>query len=105
MTASAGAATAAHQESGTAMRREETAGTRAVIVIVSREAGAREIMYREVSKRYGADYQVVACARPAKLAALIRELRADGLTVALVIGRVGAQDPDGIKALAAVRAI
>ncbi|HEY7262789.1 MAG TPA: FAD-dependent oxidoreductase [Trebonia sp.] len=104
MTASAGAATAAHQELGTAIR-SETAGTRAVIVIVSREAGAREIMYREVSKRYGADYQVVACARPAKLAARVRELRALGLPVALVIGAVGAQDRDGIEVLAAVRAI
>ncbi len=35
----------------------------------------------------------------------MRDLRAAGLPVALVIGGVGAQDPDGIEVLAAVRAI
>ena len=69
------------------------------------EPGAREILHRELSKRYGADYQIVVCAGPAELAAWMRDLRAAGLPVALVIGGVGAQDPDGIEVLAAVRAI
>src|SRR5215475_5309455 len=56
MTASAGAATHAHQELGTAWRGE-TAGAQASIVIVFREPGAREIIHRELSKRYGTDYQ------------------------------------------------
>ena len=35
----------------------------------------------------------------------MQDLLAAGLPVALVIGEVGAQDPDGIEVLAAVRAI
>ena len=52
-----------------------------------------------------ADYQIVVCDRPAELAPWMRDLRAAGLPVALVIGGVGAQDRDGIEVLAAVRAI
>ena len=80
-------------------------GPQAAIVIVSRDPGAREILQRELSKRYGADYQILACGRPAELAAWLRDLRTVGLPVALVIGGVGGQDPDGIEVLAAVRRI
>ena len=104
MTASAGVAAAADEELAAAVRGE-TAGAQAAIVIVCREPGAREILHRELSKRYGADYQIVVCGRPAELAPWMRDLRAAGLPVALVIGGVGAQDPDGIEVLAAVRAI
>ena len=104
MTASAGAAAAAHEGLAAAVRGE-TAGAQAAIVIVSREAAARQILQRELSKRYGADYQVVACGRPAELEAWMRDLRTAGLPVALVIGGVGGQDPDGVEVLAAVRAI
>jgi thioredoxin reductase (NADPH) len=83
----------------------ETAEAQAVIVIVSRDAGTREILHRELSKRYAGDYQIVACDQPAELAPWMRDLRAAGLPVALVIGGVGAQDRDGIEVLAAVRAI
>jgi len=58
-----------------------------------------------VSKRYGGDYQVVVCGRPAELASWMRDLRAAGLPVALVIGGVGAQDRDGVEVLSGVRAI
>jgi thioredoxin reductase len=81
------------------------AGARAAIVIVSREPGAREILHRELSKRYGADYHILACAQPAELAAWMRDLRAAGLPVALVIGGVGGQDRDGIEVLSAIRGI
>jgi thioredoxin reductase (NADPH) len=87
------------------LTRGETAGAQAAIVIVCREPGAREILNRELSKRYGADYQIVVCDRPAELAPWMRDLLEAGLPVALVIGGVGAQDPDGIEVLAAVRAI
>ncbi|HET7245811.1 MAG TPA: FAD-dependent oxidoreductase, partial [Streptosporangiaceae bacterium] len=73
--------------------------------IVSQESGTRELLHREMSKRYSADYQIVACGQPAELAAWMRGLRAAGLPVALVIGGVGEQDPDGIEVLAAVRDI
>ena len=92
MTASAGVATAAYEGLAAAVRGE-TAGAQAAIVIVCREPGAREILHRELSKRYGADYQIVVCDRPAELAPWMRDLRAAGLPVALVIGGVGAQDP------------
>ena len=104
MTASAGIATAPYQELAAAVRGE-TAGAQAAIVIVCREPGARAILNRELSKRYGADYQIVVCDRPAELAPWMRDLLKAGLPVALVIGGVGAQDPDGIEVLAAIRAI
>ena len=104
MTASAGAATAAQEGPGAGVPGE-TGGAQAVIVIVSGDPGAREILHQELSKRYGTDYQILACARPGELESWMRDLRAAGLPVALVIGGVGAADPDGIEVLAAVRAI
>ena len=104
MTASAGVATAA-DEGLAAAARGETAGAQAAIVIVAREPGARQILRRELSKRYGSDYQIVVCGRPAELAPWMRDLATAGLPVALVIGGAGAQDPDGIEVLSAVRAI
>jgi thioredoxin reductase len=103
LSTSAGVAAAADE--GLAAVRGETAGPQAAIVIVSRDGGAREILHRELSKRYGADYQIVVCGRPAELAPWMRDLRAAGLPVALVIGGVGAHDADGIEVLATVRAI
>jgi thioredoxin reductase (NADPH) len=104
MTTSAGTVTAAYEELAAA-EIGETAGAQAAIVIVCREPGAREILHRELSKRYGADYQIVVCDRPAELAPWMRDLLAAGLPVALVIGEVGAKDPDGIEVLSAIRAI
>ena len=104
MSASAGIAAAADEELAAA-GRGENAGAQAAIVIVCREPGAREILSRELSKRYGADYQIVVCSRPAELPAWMRDLAAAGLPVALVVGGVGAQDADGIEVLAAVRGI
>src|SRR6516164_4624062 len=103
MTAPADVAAAADEELAAA-GHGETAGAQAAIVIVGSEPGTREILHRELSKRYGADYQIVVCGRPAELAPWMRDMRAAGLPVALVIGGVGAQDPDGIEVLAAVRA-
>jgi thioredoxin reductase len=102
MRTSAGVAAAA--QAGSAAGRGEH-GAQAAIVIACRNRRAREILHRELSKRYGADYQIIVCGQPAKLAARMRGLRAAGLPVALVIGGVGAQDRDGIEVLAAVRAI
>jgi thioredoxin reductase (NADPH) len=103
MTASGAAAVA--DEGLDAAVRGETAGAQAAIVIVSRDPGARELLRRELSKRYGADYQILACGRPAELKPWMRDLRTAGLPVALVIGGVGGQDRDGIEVLSAVRAI
>ena len=103
MTTPAGTAAAAYDESAADIGA--TTGVRAAIVLACREPGVREILRRELSKRYGADYQIMVCDRPAELAAWMRDLLAAGLPVALVIGEVGAQDPDGIEVLSAIRAI
>jgi len=103
MTVSAGITAVADEEPAAAVRGEP-AEARAAIVVVCREPRAREHLHRELSKRYGADYQIVVCGQSAELAPWMRGLQAAGLPVALVIGGVGAQDPDGIEVLAAVRA-
>jgi thioredoxin reductase (NADPH) len=104
MSASAGVAAVAYQGTAPAVRGQD-AGAQAAIVIVSRAPAAREILDRELSKRYGADYQILACERPGELAAWMQDLRAAGLPVALVIGGVGGQDRDGIEALSAIRSV
>jgi thioredoxin reductase len=104
MTASAGAAAAAYEGPAAAVRGE-AAGAQAAIVIVGRDPGAREILHRELSNRYGADYQIVVCDQPAELEPWMRDLRAAGLPVALVIGGVGAHDRDGVAVLAGIRTI
>ncbi len=104
MTTSAGTVTAADEELAAA-GIGETARAQAAIVIVCREPGVREILHLELSKRYGADYQIVVCDRSAELAPWMRDELAAGLPVALVIGEVGAQDPDGIEVLSAIRVI
>ena len=78
MTTSAGLATARPEDLA-------AAGARAAIVVVCREPGAREILGRELSKRYGADYQIVVCDRPAELETRMRDLLAAGLPVAAVL--------------------
>jgi thioredoxin reductase (NADPH) len=85
--------------------RGDSVGVRAAIVIVCRDAGTREILGRELSKRYGSDYQIVVCDRSVELPRRMRDLRAAGLPVALVIGGVGAQDRDGTEVLAGIRAL
>jgi thioredoxin reductase (NADPH) len=97
-------AAAAPKELGTT-GRDDTAEASAAIVIVGCDPGTRRVLHRELSKRYGGDYQIVVCGRPADLAPCMRDLRAAGVPVALVIGGVGEQDPDGVEVLAAVRAI
>ena len=81
------------------------ADARPAIVLISRDPTAREILGKELVKRYGIDYQIVACDRPEMLESRMRDLLAVGTPIALVIGRVGTQDPDGLEVLAAVRAI
>ncbi len=78
---------------------------RAAIVIVGRDASVRKTLSEELSGRYGVDYRIVVCDEPALLELVIRELLAAGTPVALVVGGVGATDPDGIELLARVRVI
>jgi thioredoxin reductase len=97
------AGTAAPQGQGSA---PGTAGhQRAAIVVAARDADDRETLGRELSGRYARDYQIVVCDDPAELGSRITALLRAGTPVALVIGGVGAADPDGIEALARVRAV
>src|SRR2546423_14558535 len=65
------------------------------IVIVSRDATARRDLRRELSKRYGADYQLVVCDEPTELATAIRKVKDTGAQIALVIGGLGGGGPGG----------
>jgi thioredoxin reductase len=78
---------------------------RAAIVVVSRDASEREALSRELSGRYGVDYQIVVCDKPAELESLTTNLLQADTPVALVIGSVGETDPEGIEVLAQIRAI
>jgi thioredoxin reductase (NADPH) len=78
--------------------------TRPVIIVVSHDALVREGMQAELTKRYGADYDVRSVV-PSSLRSLVLEMRGDGVPVALVLGGTGGADPDGIEVLAAVRSL
>jgi thioredoxin reductase len=82
-----------------------TSQERAAIVIASRDVSVQKALCEELSGRYGVDYRIVVCDEPAVLEPVIRELLADGMPVALVIGGVGETDPEGIEVLARVRSI
>ncbi len=87
----------------TSIGRRETAGPAAAIIILCRETGAREVLQRELSKRYGADYRISACGQEEDLTALILDRQQHGLPVALIIGAVDPQDLAGIGVFSAVR--
>jgi len=82
-----------------------TGDGRAAIVVSGRDSGERETLSRELSRRYGEDYQIVVCDEPAKLETTVSELLEAGTPVALVIGGAGEPDPDGIETLAKIREI
>jgi thioredoxin reductase len=84
--------------------QDVAAGQRPALVVFSCAATTREVLGRELAKRYGPDFEVVVCGQPEELTARMRALRAAGTVVAMVIGGVGAHDPGCIDALAAVRA-
>ena len=71
-------------------------GQRAALVVLTRDDDVRATVTRELDRRYGADYAVVACDRPDAAAA---ELDRRGLPVAVLIGGLGGSDPDGLEVL------
>ena len=84
---------------------EHDQGVKAAIVVACRDAAARQVLEQELRKRYGADYHIAVCDHPAELEIRVKEVLAAGTPVALVIAGVGAQHPDDIEVLAAIRAI
>lgn len=85
--------------------RAETAGEQPAIVIVSRDPSARKRLDRELSRRYGTDYQVVVCDQPTELETWLRNLAEAGTPIAMVVGGVGELDPDGIEVLGTVSSV
>ena len=84
---------------------EHDQDVRAAIVVACRDAAVRQVLEQELRKRYGADYHIAVCDHPAELEIRVKEVLAAGSPVALVIAGVGAQHPDDIEVLAAIRAI
>src|SRR5580704_17770016 len=82
-----------------------TGHERAAIVVAGRDASEREALVLELAGRYGGDYRVVVCDEHAEPESVVRELLQAGAPVALVIGGVSETDPDGLEALARIRAI
>ena len=105
MTASACITTAPDAEPAGAVHGAATGPQAAIVIVGGDDAGDQAVLGWQLSKRYGADYQIVVCDQPAELAPWLRDLRAAGLPVALVIAGVSAQDPGGIEVLAGVRSI
>jgi thioredoxin reductase len=68
----------------------------AVLAVVTRDDGLRAAVTRELERRYGADYPVVAATDPQ---ALRTEMESAELPVALLLGGVGGADPDGLAVL------
>ena len=104
MSASAGLATAAYEELGAPWAvklpgRRRPSSSSAGILAPGRSCTG------SCPSGMAATIRSWSAAGPAELAPWMRDLGAAGLPVALVIGGVGAQDPDGIEVLAAVRAI
>src|SRR5215469_10833277 len=86
-------------------RMEHDQGVKAAIIVASRDVAAREVLEQELRKRYGTDYDIVVGGHPVELETRVKEVLAAGTPVALVIGGVGARDPEDIEVLAAIRAI
>jgi len=78
---------------------------RAAIVVVSHDADIRAALSRELSRRYAEDYRIVVCENPDRLNAHVRNLVRAGAPVAMVVGGLGTEDPDGIEVLAGIRAV
>jgi thioredoxin reductase len=85
--------------------RAGAASSRAAIVVVSHDSASRERVHHELAWRYSTDYQIVTCDYPPGLAAQLQALRAAGTPVALVVGGISGQDPDGIDVFSAVRPV
>jgi thioredoxin reductase (NADPH) len=97
-----------HQDeapAGQDQARGDDGDGRAAIVVVSHDADIRAALSRELSRRYAEDYRIVVCENPDRLNAHVRNLVQAGTPVAMVVGGLGTEDPDGIEVLAGIRAI
>jgi thioredoxin reductase (NADPH) len=72
---------------------------RAALVVLSRDDEVQSTLTGELNRRYGCDYEVVACTDPTD--AEVRLAGAD-LPVAALLGCLGGADPDGLATLRAL---
>jgi thioredoxin reductase len=77
---------------------------RPALVVMSRDAGLRDGVGAELTKRYASDYRVEVTADPAELERCLAQLKAAGAPVAAVLTGLGTEDPDGLDVLATVAA-
>ena len=72
---------------------------RAALVVLTRDDDLRDSVARELDRRYGRDYAVLAADGPAAATAMIGQR--EGLPVAALLGGFGGADPDGLVCLRA----
>jgi len=76
---------------------------RAVFVLVAEDGSRLEALRRDLSRRYGADYQVIAVASAAAGLGTLRDLSGSGTEVALVFADERLAGMDAVDFLAGVR--
>src|SRR5262245_66039498 len=74
-----------------------------VIVLVSGHTPTRRLIVAELTKRYGADYQIRVGKDSASVQRILVDLASSGEDVALVLAALGPTDPEGIDMHAPVR--
>ena len=74
-----------------------------VIVVVDDEDDSLAALANELESRYGAHYQVVACASPGRALERLAELRDKGASVPLVLADQWMPETTGAEFLAQVR--
>jgi thioredoxin reductase (NADPH) len=70
-----------------------------VLLLATTDPATRQVVGGELRRRYGGDYEVVACASYAHARAVLEGLRRWGRPVALVMGCFGPDDREGLQFL------
>ena len=83
----------------------DTAGSRPMILTMSRSADSRAVITEELRKRYEADYIIVATETPEAALERLTDARDDTTPVALILAGYTEEDPDAMAFLTAARAL
>jgi thioredoxin reductase (NADPH) len=84
-------------------RESEAVMSRPAFVLVAEDGSRLEALRRDLSRRYGADYQVIAVASAAAALSALRDLAGSGLEVALVFADERMAGMDALDFLACAR--
>lgn len=71
-----------------------------VILAATRDGAARDRLERELTSRYGTDYEVVVLDDPARARQRLEGMAGQGRSLALLLVGYGGADPDGLDVLA-----